>query len=66
MTTAIYLWLFEPSVARIRMTLPIVISKKIVSIFLEITIRERHSFEDERRYADRIKALLLWDSVWSF
>ena len=26
----------------------------------------QHQFEAERRYADRIKALLLWDSGWSF
>ena len=29
-------------------------------------LREQHRFENERHYADRIKALLLWDSGWSF
>ncbi len=29
-------------------------------------LKEQHRFEDERRYADRIKALLLWDEGWSF
>ena len=28
-------------------------------------LRELYSYERERRYADRIKALLLWDDGWT-
>lgn len=29
------------------------------------SLKQQHGYEHERRYADRIKALLLWDSGWS-
>jgi hypothetical protein len=29
-------------------------------------LRRQHRGETERRYADRIKALLLWDKGWTF
>ena len=28
-------------------------------------LKDQHRYEHERRYADRIKALLLWDSGWT-